>query len=85
MNKAAADVASNGARDTAAARVAISDEARTLAANGKVADSTPQGASDLAGALIESTIAQHEQAANIAVLKTDDEMQRELIALGQRR
>lgn len=57
-----------------AASVAISAEGRSLALS---AEDGSTG--DLAGALVESLSAKHEQAANIKVLETSDEMKRELL------
>ncbi|MEN9581331.1 MAG: hypothetical protein RJA70_4340 [Pseudomonadota bacterium] len=74
LESAAAQVARSGLQAEAPAVVKISAEGRSLAA-------PPEQGSvgDLAGALVDAKMAKHEQAANLKVLQTSDEMTRELL------
>jgi hypothetical protein len=75
FDRAAATVAEAGPRQSNAAVVQISDEARAAAAKNQSQDEGfEQG-------LIESMIAQHQLAANVRTLETSDEMTQALMDL----
>jgi hypothetical protein len=90
MDKAAANVAYSGLAANEASRVAFSPEGLALAetANANMGGAETAGAArppeDLPTALVDSSIAQHEQAANIKVLQASEAMQRDLLDIVQR-
>lgn len=95
MDKAAANVAYSGLAANEASRVAFSSEGLALAeaASADTGGAGTAGASiasparppdDLPTALVDSSIAQRDQAANIKVLQASEAMQRDLLDLVRR-
>jgi hypothetical protein len=74
FDRAAATVAEAGPRQSNAAVVQISDEARAAALKSQDGDGFERG-------LIESMVAQHQLAANVRTLETSDEMTQALMDL----
>jgi hypothetical protein len=84
LSRAARDVAFSSARGEflgPPAKVQISEAGRAAATAGGDASQVSAPSKDLPSALVDTRIAAELQRANVAVLRTDDEMSRELSKL----